>query len=261
MLCCASLQLRAFYFFERPHHRQRGLLKSYSTAISLINKTEEATRNSDFMIYAPAYFGHMILTAGIIVLKILHSSFSSFVEFAEGKRAYNSVVTLLRRASIEDSDLHGKSSKILAQLWAIHDPSTSKLGNEEDPSLRLKTRSSASVMHDALWVWRERFAKQYNSQRSGAPLTPAPPAPTTKAAEVPTTITSPNEISRSHATTEGLHLVDESNPSLSTEGIGVLWDLNLPWMLPMDLDAYLSWEDQQSDLARFQYPLEADARP
>jgi len=245
MLCCACLQLRAFYFFETPHRRQRGLLKTYATALSLIDMTQEATEKSGLMIYAPGHFGHILLMAGVTVLKILHSSFSVFVDFAEGKRAFNSVVTLLRRASIEDNDLPGKSSKILAQLWAIHDPSTSKSGQGNEPLLRLRTRSSASVMHDALWVWRERFAKK--------------PTPAGPAADMPGSSSSPEDMPQSNSTTETANLFNESNPEFSVEGMGAFWDMNLPWLLPMDLDTYFSREDQQMDLPNFQYSLEADA--
>lgn len=258
MLCCACLQLRAFYFFETSHSRQRGLLKSYTTALSLIEMTEKATEKSGFMIYAPAHFGHMMFTAGVTVLKILHSSFSTFVDFARGKRAFNSVITLCRRASIEDNDLPGRSSKILSQLWAIHDPSSSKLGQGNEPSLRLRTRSSASVMHDALWVWRERFAKQYNCQRPGLVLTPTP-TPAGTVADIPGSSSSSDDMSQSHVTAETANLVNDSNPNFCIEGLGAIWDMNVPWLLPMDLDTYFSREDQQMGLPNFPYSLEADA--
>lgn len=228
MLCCASLQLRSFYFFERPNHRQRGLLKSYATAVALINMTENAMHKSGFMIYSPTHFGHMLLTAGTIVLKILHSSFSSYVDFTSGKRAFNSAVTLLRRSSIEDNDLPGRSSKILAQLWSICEsaPSRSELGRE--PSLQLKTRFNASVMHDALWIWRERSDRKSNSHPRGPDL---PPLTNADVSEACNDVLPPRS-----SNVETQVLLEVPGLDFDLEDMEAIWDINMPPLLPVDLD-------------------------
>ena len=160
MLTFATLQLRIFYFFERSKSdiRREGLLRAFSTSIAVISMLGRAKENYNVMHYAPSHFGRIIIVAGIVVLKVLHSSFAQFVDFQSGKRSFNLTLSLLRNASIENNDLHGRSSKILAQLWSFHSSLTPK--NDGDPNLKLKTRSSASVLHDALWVWRERFRKE-----------------------------------------------------------------------------------------------------
>ena len=58
-------------------------------------------------------------------------------------------------------------SKILAQLWSVHQSLAS--GREEEPSLTMKSRFCASVLHDSLWLWRERFGGQ---EGSAPPLPP-----------------------------------------------------------------------------------------
>jgi hypothetical protein len=160
MLTYAALQLRIFYFFERSKSdlRRGGLLRAFATSMAVISMLDRAKENYNVMHYAPSHFGRIIIVASVVILKVLHSSYSQFVDFEAGKRAFNLTLSLLRNASIENNDLHGRSSKILAQLWSFHGSLTPK--NQEDPNLKLKTRSSASVLHDALWVWRERFEKE-----------------------------------------------------------------------------------------------------
>lgn len=219
---------------------------------------EEAAENFSFVIYAPTHFGHILLTAGVIVLKVLHSSFSTFLDISGGKRAFNLVVTLLRRASIEDNDLPGRSSKILAQLWAVHDTSISNSGQGNEPTLRLKTRSSASVMHDALWVWRDKFAKQGTSSTSQGPRHVLAPAAPSTVFDVSESISHPQNISQGHVAPEISHIIDESNPNFNIEGLGAIWDMNLPWLLPMGLDTFFAPEVQQVGVSNSQYSLEAD---
>jgi hypothetical protein len=126
--------------------------------MAVISMLDRAKENYNMIQYAPSHFGRIVTVAGIVILKVLHSSFAQYVDFEAGKRSFNLTLSFLRSLSVENNDLHGRSSKILAQLWSFHSSLTSK--NNEDPKLRLRSRSSASVLHDALWVWRERFEKE-----------------------------------------------------------------------------------------------------
>lgn len=236
MLSCSSLQLRAFYFFEQPELRQLGILKAYSTALSLINMTQNATDMFGFMLYSPSHFAHELLLGAVIVLKVLYSKFSTFVDFAEGKRAFNYAVSLLRKASIEDNDLNGRSSKILAQLWGAYNAHASRAKTTHEPSLRLRTRSSASVMHDELWAWRERFSKQSGSTQSSAPPRPPifAPTPTSASGSSPEIITVPNP----GAMGSGLMMDNDFSLDFDFDYLGGGWDVNIASLLPIDLDLY-----------------------
>lgn len=65
--------------------------------------------------------------------------------------------------SLEDNDLPGRMSKILTQLWSAY----ARMGPiDEEPTLKLRTRHAASLLHDILWCWRETFGGQGNANNS-----------------------------------------------------------------------------------------------
>lgn len=108
----------------------------------------------------PIMFSHAISLASTFALKVLQSSYARLVDAEEGRKAFNLSLGLLRKCSIEDSDLCGRFSKILAQLWsAPPDLSSSQNG------LKITTRLSGSLLHDTLWKWREKFGDQSTGPR------------------------------------------------------------------------------------------------
>jgi hypothetical protein len=182
LLSCACLQLRTYYLFEASASevRQEALIKAYSTSLILISRFDIADTHSNFIKFAPNYFSHILGMAAIFVMKIVSSSYSHYVDVEGGKRAFNTVLSLMRKSSVEDNDLKGRMSKILGQLWGVHysDPTR----REQAPSLTIKSRFSASILHDSLWLWRERFGGQGDSvapppQPEAVSISPRPPTP------------------------------------------------------------------------------------
>lgn len=153
----ACMQLRTYYFLFNSTStlRREGLLKAYQTALILINKFSDADSNFDFMKYAPDFYSQNLSIAANVVLRIVNSSYSKYIDQEGGKRAFNAVLSLLRRASVENNDLRGRASKILSQLWSLYQ---SRLhAKDQEPILRVRTRFAASVLHDSLWTWREEL--------------------------------------------------------------------------------------------------------
>jgi hypothetical protein len=81
----------------------------------------------------------------------------------------------MRKCSVEENDLNGRMSKILAQLWGVHYSDPAK--KEQAPSLTIKSRFCASILHDSLWLWRERFGGQGGSATPPSQPGPGPPSP------------------------------------------------------------------------------------
>ena len=152
--------------------RKQGLLKAYAISLTLISKAVEADDKWNFMQYAHGGYAQGLTIAGLLLMKILNSSYSLYIDIEKGKKAFSSVLTLLRKASVEDNDLRGRVSKILAQLWGVH--RSSSLRREQEPSLRIKSRWGASLLHDSLWIWREEFGGQaaVKSNSANAPSVP-----------------------------------------------------------------------------------------
>jgi len=163
-LTMACLHLRVYYFFESPvsETRKQGLLRAYTTTLNLISKVADADTKGDFIRYAPNVFSLSLITSGMLLMKIINSSYSRYVDIEGGKLAFNKVLALLRRSSLEDNDVRGRGGKILAQLWTVHHSRTVR--REQEPSLRVKSRFGVSVLHDGLWTWREEFGGQTGPQ-------------------------------------------------------------------------------------------------
>jgi len=175
-LTMARLQLRTYYLLELclPQSRKEGLIKTYTTALTLISQIAEADTTSNYMIYAPSYVYLMLVTASMLVMKIVHSTYDRYIDCEGGKRAFNSVLGLLRRTVLEDNDTSGRATKILAQLWTVH------RDHRKEPSLNVTSRLGANVLHDELWTWREKFGGQGSRTEdcSTKDLSQAAPVPT-----------------------------------------------------------------------------------
>lgn len=156
----AYLQLYIYYFFfdTGSNVRKEGLLKCYNTSLDLITMTSEEDKQSAFAIHCPNYHCQALTSAALVVLKILHSSYGKCLHSDRGKRAFNTVLSLLRRSSLQNNDLWGRGSMILTQLWGLYQRKPEK--RDQEPTLRVKTRYAASVLHDSLWTWREEFGSQ-----------------------------------------------------------------------------------------------------
>jgi hypothetical protein len=155
-----SMQLSTYYFFDSsaPEIRKQGLLRAYTAALNLISNIAEEDVKNDFIKYVPNVFCLLLNTAGMLVIKIVGSSYARYVDIEGGKRSFNTVLGLLRRATLEDNDIWGRGGKILAQLWTVHHSRTVR--REQEPNLTVKSRFGASVLHDGLWTWREEFGGQ-----------------------------------------------------------------------------------------------------
>lgn len=159
------------------------------------------------MVYAPASYYRLTTLAATVILKILHSSYSRYVDPDSGKRMFNAAISLVRRASVEDNDLPGRSSKILAQLWSVQSQSNKR----EEPSLRLRTRLGASLFHDSLWTWREKCGGQGSN-----PQTPEPTQSETSRGDV-----------------FGGQVENETDVDLNVDG---LFDVGMFSLFPFNLD-------------------------
>lgn len=154
-----GLQLYVFYLLhsEESVARKIGLLRAFDLAVGLISKLENLDGSSDLMKYCPGPHLRTTCLAALFILRLLNSNYSQLLDVECGRHAFNTALGLLRRSSLEDNDLPARGSKILAQLWHGQNHSSQK---SEEPRLKLRTRLAASLIHDSLWDWRERFGGQ-----------------------------------------------------------------------------------------------------
>ena len=248
----ASLQLRTYYFFVSTDHdiRRQGLLKAYTTSLNLISKATDANKNSDFIKYAPNGYSVFLVLAAVLVMRIIHSSYSRYIDIKEGKLAFDNILWMFRKASVENDDLRGRIGKILTQLWSFHQSCSAK-SIQDEPKLNIKTRLGASLLHDSLWTWREQFGGQRDALRAAAPTTSNYNI-LGNSEGLPASINSLNTGNMDISDSQVL-LPDNCNPVISTleetsfnfegQDMAWLWDVGFPSFLPMDFNVY---ESQQS---------------
>jgi hypothetical protein len=165
-----GLQLRIYYFFESSasEMRKEGLLRAYNTALNLIAVVADEDPKTDFIKYMPNIYCLMLHTAGLLIMKIINSSYARYVDIDRGRRSFHIVLRLVRNATLEDNDVPGRGGKIMAQLSTVHQSQASH--QEQEPRLSVKSRLGASVIHDGLWTWRDQFGGQ-----GGPPPGPSQP--------------------------------------------------------------------------------------
>ncbi|CRG86970.1 Putative transcription factor SEF1 [Talaromyces islandicus] len=162
MLDGNGLHLYVFFLLEPSGSdvRRRALLRAFNTATALISKVQDLDSRYGTMEYGPVAIFRSLALAASFILKIGFSSYAPYLDFENGKQLFSTATHFMRRISTEDNDLPGRMSKIMTQLWSAH---TRIDRSNEEPSLRLKTRLSGSLLHDFLWSWRETFGGQGDS--------------------------------------------------------------------------------------------------
>lgn len=171
-LLSASLQLRAYWLFDHQESnaRRNGVIGAYDTAIRLVSEIEKGESEGNPQRYLPFWTLNLCFASAVLISKVIHSSYGKLVDNERGKSSFNTVIQIFRKCSVEDNDMTGRVTKILAQLWTIHRTAQSD-SSPGPPRLELKSRLFYSIVHDSLWLWREKYGGQpYN----GAPKLPPP---------------------------------------------------------------------------------------
>ncbi|PCG89472.1 Aconitase/3-isopropylmalate dehydratase large subunit, alpha/beta/alpha, subdomain 1/3 [Penicillium occitanis (nom. inval.)] len=172
----AGLHLYIFYLMETsgPNARKTALLRGYSLATGLIRRVSNLGVESDFVRYAPQVQFQILSLAAMLILKLGFSNYSTYIDIDEGKRMFHIAAQMIRETSLEDNDLQGRMSKILTQLWGGY----ARIGNfDEEPSLKLRTRLGASLLHDLLWTWRDAYGNLSNENSTTQGKKSLPPHP------------------------------------------------------------------------------------
>lgn len=150
MFFCASLQLRCYHFLERKPNSllREGVLRAHQSALNIIRLVHERETEVRLLRRGPILFQNALFMASTFTLKIVRSPYSRLVDVEDGRKSFNLSVSLIRKCSLEDHDLPGKFSKILAKLWCATPDET---GQQE--GLRVTTRLAGSLLHDAIWKY------------------------------------------------------------------------------------------------------------
>ncbi|KAF2168533.1 hypothetical protein M409DRAFT_65475 [Zasmidium cellare ATCC 36951] len=167
----AQLHLRLTAFFDKPQQPNyyADLRNVYIAASALLQHVSDMSM--DQFVYVPRYIEQMMLAAGATLMKILNSFYAAHVDIVHGRTLFSRAVTHLRKLSVRSNDLPQRLAEVMAQLWNSSNAMEQKLFADDgqgggiprtaDESLQLKVRcrSSLSVLYDAIWRWRERVGQ------------------------------------------------------------------------------------------------------
>lgn len=113
--------------------------------------------------YLPRYMEQMMLAAATTLLKLLNSFYANHVDIPAGRSLFSRSVSCLRSLSVRSNDLPQRLAEVMAQLWQTSGASEQRLfdsGTSKQPDeslqLRVRCRSSLSVLYDAIWRWRQQ---------------------------------------------------------------------------------------------------------
>ncbi|KAL3449211.1 hypothetical protein BJX65DRAFT_294704 [Aspergillus insuetus] len=158
-LTAALLHLHSFYLHDDPGlsgYTER-VATLYQTAYSFLSQCLEVDNQDGLFRYWPFFCYQMFVAAALTVLKILMSGcFDSTLDIPAGKSLLNSAILALRKMSIANNDLPARLSDVVGFLYSLpsHGPSGQ---TTHSLSLRVRNRSSMSIVYDSLWQWRRYF--------------------------------------------------------------------------------------------------------
>lgn len=145
-------------------------MRAFDLGVQYIEALRQGEKDGFPSRYAPFMTLRVCLSAAVFISKVLHSSYGQFVDQRVGKAAFSACIPFFKQSSVEDNDMAGRTTTILSHLWVIH-KDLFEASPDTPPRLSVKSRSFASIAHDGLWQWRERYA---GTPSNGAPSIPPP---------------------------------------------------------------------------------------
>lgn len=162
---CARLQLGAYHWLGSPSTaRTMGIVGSYAAASALISEILTADASYGVLAFAPIMYSRMMWTAAYLILKVLNSSCSQYVDCEAGASLFHSIVAAIRRCSVEENDLAIRGANILADVWYRRNEII--VNRDIEPELVTRSRLGASLMFDCLWRWKEQCLKTESLQNA-----------------------------------------------------------------------------------------------
>jgi transcriptional regulatory protein LEU3 len=158
-ILAARVHLLTYYFLDNSRvanfELRRGLVTLYNAALALLSHAGSVSnRDPKFIKYVPGVFVLKIWQASCIVAKLIHSPLNEVLDIGAGRQLYMVAIQLASRASILKHDMAYRTSGIMRNMWQLF-----KLLKEKKASnleVTVRSRMSASVFFDCLWMLREQ---------------------------------------------------------------------------------------------------------
>lgn len=171
-LLASKMQVQCLHFLLDGDAQQReaGIIRAYHAAIDVLSLLLSDDTTYKTLPFAPALVGRLVFGAGMVVLRVIHSTAGSGLDYDLAKNMVNAASFSLKHLSARHSeeDQPSRGSEMLKRFWraAANSP-------RWNLQLYVKTRMSVSLAYDCLYLFRHR--EQPGSQATATAL-PAVPA-------------------------------------------------------------------------------------
>jgi hypothetical protein len=154
----ARLHLEVYHWLGRnwTEDKRKGVLKSYYTANALINDFVSADSSFQVLLYGPIIYPRLLFNAAYIILRVITSSLSSWVDIDAGTSMFHTAVECMRRCSSHDNDITSRAATIISNVWEHRDELFRKEKLAE-PGLISRSRLGGSLTFDCLWRWKDKY--------------------------------------------------------------------------------------------------------
>lgn len=158
-LLSARISLLTYYFMDSSRianfELQKGLVQVYNAAVGLVSHAQLCqAKDKKFVKYLPGVYILNIWQASCIIGKLAHSPLKNVIDLGSGKQSYQAAITLAAKASILKHDMAHRSSGIMRNMWQLFRTLDAK--KLTGLSITIRTRMSASVFFDCLFLLREQ---------------------------------------------------------------------------------------------------------
>ncbi|KAI9668223.1 MAG: hypothetical protein M1821_001043 [Bathelium mastoideum] len=165
------LEVTAMHFFKSPETLDVLTCQLiFDTSIKVSEFIQDQERSRRLSSCCPRFIVFAATLGQALMLRIIKGPFADCVDHERGYALMQIIVSFMRSAAIEQGDKASKVAMIVEQIR-----SANNIFKDVDGSfniaLRVKTRLSASVIHDAGIRWREKFldsGELHDSQQSAS---------------------------------------------------------------------------------------------
>lgn len=171
-LLASKMQVQCLHFLldGDTSQREAGIIRAYHAAIDVLSLLLSDDTTYKTLPFAPALVGRLIFGAGLVVLRVIHSTAGSGLDYDLAKNMVNAASFSLKHLSTrhKEQDQPSRGSEMLKRFWRA--ASNSPRWNLQ---LYVKTRMTVSLAYDCLYLFRHREQPESQATATALPTVPA----------------------------------------------------------------------------------------
>lgn len=165
-LAAAQLYLQSMYFHldDSESCRNAGILRTYTTALRLVDMAMSSTESSNILQYSPRTTVRMLNIAAAVIFRVLHSSLRGEVSYDAGRSLFNAAALCMSQQAVKSRahDTPARWATFLHKMWEYGGKNEMLLLSP--PMLQIKSRGGASILYDCLKMFRQKSQTSHNPQ-------------------------------------------------------------------------------------------------